>query len=221
MLTVGTLLRAADVDLDKMSVSEGESLRNSGVIIFVFLDYQNSLSINPFNKETRYTIHAEMMKDTEYKAVQTVYTKHLENERVKYDRHGVHFVFIQTGSLVKFNFQVLLLSFVSGMGLIAVSTTIVDFIGTKLLGSKAVVNNLKYRTTANLSQLTRPELLALADKLRRLQEEELTLWEREHSPAPHADAAGASAAADSVTEDEPDVQVTLREPLVDRAHEDD
>ena len=183
-------------------------MRNSGIIVFVFLDYQNSLSINPFNDETRYTIRAELMKDTEYKAVQTVYTKSLESERVRYDRHGVHFVFIQTGSLVKFNFQVLLLSFVSGMGLIAVSTTIVDFISTKLVGSKVVVSNLKYRTTTDLSHLTRDELVALAGKLRRLQQEELTLGVNDEAlPVP----------AEQPTEES--ALLRLREPLVKQAAE--
>ena len=174
------------------------------MIIFVFIDYQNSLSINPFNKERQYTIHAEMMKDTEYKAVQTVYTKSLAKERVRYDRHGVHFVFIQTGSLVRFNFQVLLLSFVSGMGLIAVSTTIVDFISTKLFGSKVVVNNLKFRETSNLQVLSHEELAALAEKLRRLQEDELRL--------------------DASANETDETKITLRRPLVnheEKQHEED
>jgi len=173
ILSVGTLLRAAGIDIDAESVVEGESIRNSGAIFLVIMDYQNSRT-RFLQENEHYTIRVELINNTEYKAVQSVYTKRL-GERTIYDRHAIHFVFLQTGKLVKFDFQVLLLSFVSGMGLLAFSTTIVDFISTKLLGSKEVVTNLKYRTTTNLTRLSDEELELLASKLRRSQEKELAL----------------------------------------------
>lgn len=180
---------------------KNESLRSSGAIIFVFLDYQNSVSINPFNKDVRYTIRAELMSDTEFKAVQSVYTKSLEKSRVIYNRHGVHFVFVQTGQLVRFSFQVLLLSFVSGIGLITVSTTVVDFIATYLLNTKDVVTTLKYKTTTNFAALNDDDIVRLANKIRRIQEQELNLGEHP---------------AESVVTNETDgdVSVTFRQPLL-------
>jgi len=189
ILSVCTLLRAAEIDIDKQSVLDGESIRNSGAIILVFLDYQNSIDYL-FRPNDHYTVRAKMIDNTEYKAVQAVYTKKLI-ERTIYNRHGLHFVFLQTGKLVTFDFQVLLLSLVSGMGMFAFSTTIVDLISTKVLGNKDVVSNLKYKTTPNLTQFSDEELNLLASKLRRTQEQELAINKDESS-------------------------VSLREPLVDR-----
>jgi len=199
IVSVGSLLRMAGVDIDKQSVREGESIRYSGAIFLVFLDYQNSMT-RWFTNGTRYSIRVEMINDTEYKAVQTVYTKKLDGGRTIYNRHGLHFVFLQTGKLVAFDFQVLLLSLVSGMGMFAFSTTIVDLISTKLLGNKDVVSNLKYKTTPNLTQFTDAELELLASKLRRTQEQELRLTARDTS------------------EDTPDGH--LEERLVDRVDDD-
>jgi len=173
IISVGTLLHAAGVNIDEQNISVGESIRYSGAIFLVILDYQNSRTIF-LQPNTHYTLHVQLINNTEYKAVQAVYTKKLVNRTI-YNRHGLHFVFLQTGKLVQFDFQVLLLSFVSGMGLLAMSTTVVDFISTKILGSKEVVSNLKYRTTTNLTQLTDEELMLLATKLRRTQEQELAL----------------------------------------------
>jgi len=180
IISVGTLLKAAGVDIDAMSVQDGESIRYSGAIILVIFDYQNSRTIF-LQPNEHYTIHVQLINNTEYKAPQAVYTKKLLNRTI-YNRHGLHFVFLQTGKLVRFDFQVLLLSAVSGMGLLALSTTVVDFISTKLLGSKEVVTNLKYRTTTNLTQLTDEELVLLASKLRRTQEQELALNSSDEDP---------------------------------------
>jgi len=189
ILSVCTLLKAAEVDIDKESVQDGESIRNSGGIFLVFLDYQNSVDLL-FRPNPHYTVTVELINNTEYKAVQSVYTKKLEGRSI-YNRHGLHFVFLQTGKLVKFDPQVLLLSLVSGMGLVAFSTTIVDLISTKLLGNKDVVSNLKYKTTPNLTDFSDEELILLASKLRRTQEQELALTSGES-------------------------EVSLRAPLVDR-----
>lgn len=231
IISVGTLLRAAGVDLDTMTIglfshfvshvsscfthgrvvlnlvldkSQNESLRSSGAIIFVFIDYQNSVSINPFNKDVRYTIRAELMNDTEFKAVQSVYTKNITSSRVIYNRHGIHFVFVQTGQLVRFSFQVLLLSFVSGIGLIAISTTIVDFIATYLLNTKEVVNTLKYKATSNFEDLTDDDISRLASKIRRIQEQELNLSDHP------ADSVATNQSGDDVT-------LTFRQPLLNPA----
>jgi len=196
IVSVGSLLRMAGVDIDAQNVTPGESIRNSGAIFLVFLDYQNSMT-HWFTNGTKYTIHVDMINNTEYKAVQTVYTKKLDGGRTIYNRHGLHFVFLQTGKLVQFDFQVLLLSMVSGMGMLAFSTTIVDLISTKLLGNKDVVSNLKYKTTPNLTQFSDDQLERLALKLRHIQEQELKISD----------------------ESSQETSVSMREPLVDREYD--
>jgi len=195
IISVGTLLNATGIDIDAVSVVDNESIRYSGAIFLVKLDYQNSYTVW-LQPNEHYTINVRLLNNTEYKAVQSVYTKQLKSRTI-YDRHGIHFVFLQTGKLVKFDFQVLLLSLVSGMGLLAVSTTIVDFISTKLLGGKEVVTNLKYRQTTDLTDLSEKQLSLLASKLRRTQEKELSLNSNDEDRS-----------VESV--------VTLREPLIDK-----
>jgi len=199
ILSVCTLLRAAEIDIDNETVQDDECIRYSGAIFLVFIDYQNSLT-RFFMPNTHYTVTVKLINNTEYKAVQAVYTKTLERRTI-YNRHGLHFVFLQTGKLVKFDFQVLLLSLVSGMGLLAFSTTIVDLISTKVLGNKEVVSNLKYRTTPNLTQFSEDQLSQLADKLRRIQQQELALTKTEGG----CDAEGVNS------------EVRLRDPLIDKA----
>jgi len=204
IISVGTLLNAAGVNIDEMSVLPNESIRYSGAIFLVVMDYQNNLDFLFRKNESgfRYTIHVELINNTEYKAVQAVYTKKLSGGRTIYNRHAIHFVFLQTGKLVAFDFQVLLLSLVSGMGMFAFSTLIVDFISTKLLGSKDVVSNLKYKTTTNLTQLSDEELSMLATKLRRTQEQELALNTCDDDTLPRSSS------------------VSLRQPLVDKSEDD-
>jgi len=202
ILSVCTLLRAAEINIDNETVHGKECIRYSGAIFLVFLDYQNSVT-RFFQPDTHYTVTVKLINNTEYKAVQAVYTKTLK-ERTIYNRHGLHFVFLQTGKLVKFDFQVLLLSLVSGMGMIAFSTTIVDLISTKVLGNKDVVSNLKYRTTPNLTQFSDEQLCQLAEKLKRTQQQELALSKAEDGDG--------EAPTPGVNSD-----VRLREPLIDKA----
>lgn len=49
------------------------------------------------------------------------------------NRHGVRFIFVQTGELGKFDFLSLLITLVSGVALLAVASTITTLIMTKLL----------------------------------------------------------------------------------------
>lgn len=157
----------------------------------------------------RYTIKVEASKGTKFKAVQPVYTKKVE-DRVVYDRHGIHFIFLQTGRLGKFDFQTLLLSFVSGIGLITVSTVVVDFIATKILKAKDVVTELKYHETGNLLSLEEKDLLVLAQRLRQINSQLLPLNEapgaRGDLPSPPS---GVASTSSSSTE-----ETGLRQPLL-------
>jgi len=161
ILQVGTILKAGNIDLDTASfTNKNISLRYDGCVIFVYIEYSNTFTWNLY--KMRYTIRAEAMSGTKFKAVQPVYTKHVE-DRVIYDRHGIHIIFLQTGRLGKFDFQTLLLSFVSGIGLITFSTVIVDFIATKLIKERDTVNNLKYRETGSIQNREEKDLMAPGD----------------------------------------------------------
>ncbi|EGG13721.1 putative purinergic receptor [Cavenderia fasciculata] len=88
-----------------------------------------------------------VISDTKYKAIEPIYTTDV-NHRVVFNRHGVKIIFIQTGTLGVFDFQTMLLTFVSGIGLVTVSTLIVDVLAVKLLPQKEKYQQLKYQEAA-------------------------------------------------------------------------
>lgn len=126
ILQLRTFLKAAGIDtLDESSKqNRSRSIRDNGVVVLVFIEYSNTYTYSTSN--IRYTYSARVATHTKFKAVQSIYTKHLDTERVLLDRHGVRLVFIQTGSLGVFDFQTLLLTIVSGLGLLAITTVIID-----------------------------------------------------------------------------------------------
>jgi len=107
-------------------------------------------------KEVVYFYTAHMIEQTKYKAEQPIYTKTLDN-RVIWDRHGIRVIILQTGTIGKFDFQTLLLTFVSGLGLLAVATLIVDTLALRVLPRKQLYSRYKFEKTEEFSQLINEE----------------------------------------------------------------
>eukprot|EP01103_Thecamoeba_quadrilineata_P011651 TRINITY_DN2823_c0_g1_i1.p1 TRINITY_DN2823_c0_g1~~TRINITY_DN2823_c0_g1_i1.p1 ORF type:complete len:303 (+),score=14.22 TRINITY_DN2823_c0_g1_i1:256-1164(+) len=141
-----TLLNAAGIqDLDEISGSANngnETMRYAGLILMVVLEYSNTVSFSLQNVE--YTLSARIVKDTEFKAVETIYTDYPRNV-TEQNRHGIRMIFLQTGALGKFDFQVLLLNCVSGLGLLAVATVIVDILMTLIMPQRKTYQGYKYQ----------------------------------------------------------------------------
>eukprot|EP01090_Pellita_catalonica_P000830 TRINITY_DN10589_c0_g1_i1.p1 TRINITY_DN10589_c0_g1~~TRINITY_DN10589_c0_g1_i1.p1 ORF type:complete len:271 (-),score=40.19 TRINITY_DN10589_c0_g1_i1:66-878(-) len=146
ILDVSLILRAAGIEsLDNVSLQDASrTKRNNGIVLLFFITYSNTYSYNPHDIRYQYTV--KQVADTKFKATQPIYTKHIENLEV-WDRHGIRIIFIQVGTLGKFDFQTLLLTFVSGLGLLAVASVIVDFIALRLLRSKSLYRKYKYVET--------------------------------------------------------------------------
>eukprot|EP01129_Flabellula_baltica_P000789 TRINITY_DN10741_c0_g1_i1.p1 TRINITY_DN10741_c0_g1~~TRINITY_DN10741_c0_g1_i1.p1 ORF type:complete len:362 (-),score=72.29 TRINITY_DN10741_c0_g1_i1:24-1109(-) len=144
ILELSDLLRAAGINsLDDLSTtSDEETLRNSGFVLLVFVDYSNKISFDPTNVE--YKISATMINNTEFKAEQPIFTKNIENGRLIWNRHGMRIIINQVGEIGQFDFQTLLLTFVSGLGLTTMSTFVVDFFATKLFPARKTINEHKY-----------------------------------------------------------------------------
>jgi len=153
IIEIDTLLKASCVDLDTSSnvppSGSGRSKRDGGVVLIMFLTYSNTYSydIDKF----KYTYKASFVKETKFKSEQPIYTKTLTN-RVIWDRHGIRVIVLQAGLLGKFDFQVLLITLVSGLGLLAVSTTVVDVLAVYVLPSKKVYKQYKFDETPLLSE---------------------------------------------------------------------
>lgn len=145
---VQTLLEAACVDsLDTPSIGDGGkniSRRDSGLVLIAFVKYSNTETFN-LNKIT-YSISVGAINNTQYKADQAQFVEGIGDVNV-IGRHGVRVVFLQVGEIGKFDFQELLLTFVSGMGLLAIATVIVDILATRILSWRETYGQLKYQET--------------------------------------------------------------------------
>ncbi len=75
--------------------------------MMVFLSYSNQYSYNLY--DIRYEYRVTLVKDTEYKARQPIYTKKYEN-RFVFNRHGIRIIVLQVGTIGNFDFQTLLIN---------------------------------------------------------------------------------------------------------------
>jgi hypothetical protein len=74
----------------------------------------------------------------------------------------VRLIFQQVGNLGKFDFQTLLLSFVSGLGLLAAASLVVDMLALYLFPQKKIYRAYKYLQTKEImSSTTDDDLEAL------------------------------------------------------------
>eukprot|EP00010_Vexillifera_abyssalis_P007202 CAMPEP_0201546620 /NCGR_PEP_ID=MMETSP0173_2-20130828/2915_1 /ASSEMBLY_ACC=CAM_ASM_000268 /TAXON_ID=218659 /ORGANISM="Vexillifera sp., Strain DIVA3 564/2" /LENGTH=436 /DNA_ID=CAMNT_0047955339 /DNA_START=60 /DNA_END=1370 /DNA_ORIENTATION=+ len=126
ILTIQTVLSMAGIDsLDNPSSADRKrSIRDDGIVILVFITYTNTYTYN--TGKVRYEYEFVEVPDTKFKAVQPIFTKNIQN-RMLWNRHGIRLIFRQTGLLGEFDFQTLLLSFISGLGLVAVVGLIIDY----------------------------------------------------------------------------------------------
>ena len=131
IFTVGELLKAARINLDQISTADPErtkTLRNNGCVLIVNIEYSNTHSFDLNN--LIYTYHVSMISDTKYKLNQPIYTKNSDHI-VNWNRHGVRIIFQITGNIGKFDFQIFLVNVGSSIGLIAVSTFIINWVFIK------------------------------------------------------------------------------------------
>jgi len=146
ILELSTLLGAGGLwSLDTQAETRPDrSKRDDGVVFIVFIEYSNMVNYNLSNLQ--YTYRVEMIHSTKFKAEQPIFTKNVAT-RVLWNRHGVRFIFLQVGAIGKFDFQTILLTLVSGLGLMTFATVIVDILATKILPRKTLYGSYKYDET--------------------------------------------------------------------------
>ena len=118
---------------------------------------------------TQYTIQFEALKDTEYKGVQTIYTKTVD-DMLKNVRHGVHIVFLQSGQLGVFDFATLLLAIVGGIGINRGIILVLDMVATRFVSTKDVNDNLKYNRTGDILDMSQEQIHAFVAQLQKASE---------------------------------------------------
>jgi len=144
ILQLQTLLEAAEIhSLDQNSTTNSTStLRYDGVVLMIFIVYSNTETYNL--GDISYTYKPTLISETEFKSIEPILGT---NTRQVYNRHGIRMIFIQDGLLGKFDFQTTLLTFVSGLGLLTVSTVVVDLMAVYVLPYKQVYRKYKYKDT--------------------------------------------------------------------------
>jgi len=154
ILQLGTILKAAGINsLD----SPGESRqyltkRYEGLIVLLFIDYSNMFSYNLAN--IQYFARAAIVDNAYFKMEEPIYAGTSLASRVIWNRHGTRIIVLQTGSIGAFDFPTGLISFVSGLGLVALATLIVDTLATKILPQKKIYNQYKYAAVKGSSERT-------------------------------------------------------------------
>jgi len=147
------LLEAALVDLDTLSQGveghEGEYLRDTGLVLYVTIKYSNAYDEDPtwwqyfLSAPMHYTYKVSYIPETEYRLFQMM-DDPSPNQRLLRKRHGVYIKFLQTGTIGRFSFQALLINFVSGLGLVALTNTAIDLLALYVLPWSAYFGNYKY-----------------------------------------------------------------------------
>jgi len=157
IIELGVIMKAAGFNsLDDISdVNSTLTYRNSGVVFLLYITYSNMKTYDLNNIE--YTISARRVDLTKFKAIQSIFSKNISTGRVLWNRHGIRIIVLQTGKLGKFDFQTMLLTFVSGIGLIAVSSTIVDILATKILPGRKIYYKIKYQDTEKIKSKDNPK----------------------------------------------------------------
>lgn len=106
----------------------------------VLITYTNEKAIT-------YTYSVKHIKGTDYKVYEVMWTGDPDfKNRKLLKRAGPKFVFIVTGDIVRFDFQVLLLQLVSAMGLLSVATIVVETVMLNLLPLKKYYGKVKVST---------------------------------------------------------------------------
>eukprot|EP00698_Gefionella_okellyi_P013495 TRINITY_DN36_c0_g1_i1.p1 TRINITY_DN36_c0_g1~~TRINITY_DN36_c0_g1_i1.p1 ORF type:complete len:446 (-),score=95.61 TRINITY_DN36_c0_g1_i1:85-1422(-) len=163
-LSVASILQAANIDLDGNSTSElhpYNTTRYSGVILLFSIFYTNvnqtrncygcRLWLND-DQFITYQYRVNPVVGEEFSAKQGITSYDRQNRTVN-TRSGVRIIFQQTGQIVQFNFAVMLVTLVAGMGLVKVASVLADQIALRIMRYKDRYWQLKYQESETFHTL--------------------------------------------------------------------
>ncbi|EGC40099.1 hypothetical protein DICPUDRAFT_74417 [Dictyostelium purpureum] len=149
VLEIGKLLELGGIDLDAESPDKGDPNRYTGIIALVFIKYSNTFSYSTGN--FKYTYSIRQVNDTIYNVKDPIYFDSL-GSRMVLKRYGIRLLFVQDGAIGSFNFQSLLLTMVSGLGLLTVATLVVDQLAVRILPQRKSYSSVKFQVTESMSK---------------------------------------------------------------------
>jgi hypothetical protein len=154
IITVGEFLESASVDLSSSSKDPRNSILYSGTVVLVLVKYSNDDGWNHLKSGTpRYEYTLKRVHNSDYKMFEAKSVINEPNSRLLLKRAGPKFIFLVTGDFIQFNFQALLLSLTSALGLLAVVTLVVEFVMLKMMKWRKHYAAAKYEETNDFSTL--------------------------------------------------------------------
>eukprot|EP00043_Microstomoeca_roanoka_P013422 m.131488 g.131488 ORF g.131488 m.131488 type:complete len:445 (+) comp15745_c0_seq4:124-1458(+) len=144
IVSVRELLQASNTNVNQ-DTATGASIRYDGLNVIVYINYETVGS-----SSLRYTYQPRTLTDAEFKVEETIYADNGKRRQIL-NRHGVRFIFVQTGELGQFDFLTLMTTIVTGFALLAVATTITNFIMLKFLAYRNLYKAHKYEVTEDFS----------------------------------------------------------------------
>ncbi|KAJ3323464.1 Long chain acyl-CoA synthetase 7 peroxisomal [Boothiomyces sp. JEL0866] len=102
------------------SAGPGEPIRSNGLIVSMPISYSNA------GGDITYKYLPANIAGSYFKLTQIEYNA--DGSYTVYDRHGIRFILVQTGTIGIFNFIALVMNFVAGLALFSIAGTLVDFL---------------------------------------------------------------------------------------------
>eukprot|EP00040_Diaphanoeca_grandis_P004119 m.27122 g.27122 ORF g.27122 m.27122 type:complete len:469 (-) comp15691_c0_seq1:160-1566(-) len=149
------ILEALGVSLDDQQSESTESYRFAGINIVMYISY-SMLQLDFTGDAIEYKYEPRLLSDLEYKIEEE---KILDggNSREIFNRHAVRIIFVQTGMVGKPDTQALLLTLVTGLGLLAISSTIVEALMTYCFRLRKYYTWYKYEITEDIDKVIADE----------------------------------------------------------------
>jgi len=148
-LLVKILLESAQVNLDDFSDDvqhSTDTIRRRGVFLYGSITYSNVGTEN-----IRYYYRINKIPESEYRIKERI--SHNATHRMLRKRSGIKLSFVQTGTVGRFSFQKLFIQIASGMGMLTLITTIVDFIAMRFMPMRKYYGHYKYELSADFSDI--------------------------------------------------------------------
>lgn len=153
IIALDTLLTAAGiVSLDDQAGSIGkfstETFRYAGIVMVVSINYDNYFSYN--ENAVQYVASVKIVENADFKAEEVAPNAGIDPEQRRIiDRHGVRIVITQGGKVGRAAVGQLLIVLVTSLGLLAVSSSIVDGFAMNVLKMKHIYKQYQTVTVSS------------------------------------------------------------------------
>ncbi|KAJ3323463.1 cytochrome c oxidase subunit 1 [Boothiomyces sp. JEL0866] len=132
------------------SAGPGEPIRSEGLIVSVPISYKNS------GPDVLYQYLPVLINGSFFKLTEIQYNS--DGSYNIFDRHGVRFVFAQTGTIGIFNFLAFINNVVAALAMFSIAGVIVDYIMIYFLPNRKNYSEAKFEETEIFQEMVRQEV---------------------------------------------------------------